>query len=126
MSDLSDCTKCKVACQNNPSGVDTRSCMQAKCPQCIGPNPSTLGVCANQSTFNKSFHNAIKWTNKKEQGPVWVQWIAFCIYILLALWALMLVSKMPAGNDRKIHYMFALVFPPIYIISYYVGMSSNA
>jgi hypothetical protein len=80
-----------------------------------------MSVCDDQDTFNKSFRSAVKYVEKKEKPGKTVMTIAVIIYVFFTVWALMLASRMPSGEKTE-HTMFALLFSPAYIISYYIGM----
>lgn len=83
-------------------------------------------VCDNQSDFNMAFKKAVKYNNdqymKKNKG--WV--IAYSvILIIFIVWALILVSRMNGGDNRVLHYVFAFLFSPIYVLSHYLNASEN-
>lgn len=113
---MSSCEQCKADCMKT-SNVNISSCMNQKCPQCTNGGD----VCTNQNTFNRAFRNAIKNMVKKDEQSTTSQVIFVLVYMFLIVWALMLASRMPSGNAKSMHYMFAIIAPPIYIISYYVG-----
>lgn len=122
MSDLSDCTKCHAKCMG-ASGISLESCMKMNCPQCLSSGPS--GVCANQKTFDHAFRKAIKYNNMKNKPKAWSQWVMIAILFIFIVWAFMVVSKLPSGPSRVMHYFLALVAAPFYLIAYYVGMPSK-
>ena len=76
-------------------------------------------VCQNQDTFNQSVNQAIKYVDKKNMPSKTVQIIALVIFFVILLWALMLASK--SGMDTTLHYVLAMVFSPVYILSYYLA-----
>jgi uncharacterized membrane protein YvbJ len=76
-------------------------------------------VCQNQDTFNQSVNQAIKYVDKKNMPSKTVQIIALVIFFVILLWALMLASK--SGMDKTLHYVLAMVFSPVYILSYYLA-----
>ena len=122
MSDLSDCTKCRAKCMGI-SGISLESCMKMNCPQCLSPGPPPVsGVCANQKTFDHAFHKAIKYNNKKNEPKAWVQWVMIAILFIIIFWAFILVSNLPSGPTKVMHYVLALLAAPFYLIAYYVGM----
>jgi len=79
-----------------------------------------MSLCQNQDNFNVAVDKAIKYQRKKEMNRT-VFLIGLVIYVLLASWAVMLASKISNPVERHEHIMFGLLFPPAYIISYYVG-----
>lgn len=78
-------------------------------------------VCQNQDTFNKSMRQAIKYTEKQDRPKAIVEIIALAIYMIFVVWALLLASKVSDVEGRKIHFVLAMLFSPIYIISYYIN-----
>ena len=79
-------------------------------------------VCNTQDSFNDAFKKAVKYTNKKNTPSKTVQLIIFLIAIALIFWALMLASRVNVPSDQKVmHFVLALVFSPVYIISYYLS-----
>ena len=78
-------------------------------------------VCDNQNKFNKSFREAVKYVEKKDKSGKIVMIIAVAIYVIFTVWALILSARMP-DNEKTEHMMFALLFSPAYVISYYVGI----
>jgi hypothetical protein len=83
---------------------------------------SGANVCNTQDDFNVAFNKAIKQNNKdamKKAGP-WV-YVYIVLYLVFFVWALLLAMQNPAGPSRIVHLVFAMVFSPIYVISYYLG-----
>lgn len=120
---MSDCQTCHDNAMSQTSGLSANSYMQLHCPQCLtpSPKPSSPGVCASQRTFNKAFRKAVKNYDKKEQPSNAVMLIVLGVVLLFLVWALLLVAKMPAGTVRVEHYVLAIVFSPIYVLSHYLG-----
>lgn len=79
-------------------------------------------VCQNQDTFNQSMNQAIKYVDKKNRPSNAIQIIALAIFFVLLLWSLMLASK--SGMDKTLHYVLAMLFSPVYILSYYLARMS--
>jgi Ca2+/Na+ antiporter len=86
-------------------------------------------VCQNQESFNDAFQQAINTYPKKEydqltstqKTSIMIQRI---IYIVLGLifivWAVMLAQK---SNDKTLHTLLAIIFSPLYILSYYISIT---
>jgi len=79
-----------------------------------------MSVCQNQDTFNKSFHEAIKYVEKKNEPRKWVQVVVFLLLVVLITWALLLSMKV-SPSQRTLHIVLALVFSPVYIIAHYLN-----
>ena len=82
-----------------------------------------MSVCQNQDTFNQSLRQAIKYNEKQDRPKKVVQLILLAIYMIFIVWALLLASKVSDSDGRKLHFVLALLFSPVYIISYYLGNS---
>lgn len=80
-----------------------------------------MSVCQNQDTFNQSLRQAIKYNEKQDRPKKLVQLILLAIYMIFIVWALLLASKVSDVEGRKLHFVLAMVFSPIYIIAYYLG-----
>lgn len=78
-------------------------------------------VCQDQDVFNKAVRKALKYTEKKEKPKGWVSIVSMAIYILFMFWALVLAMKVSTPSTKTLHYVFAIVFSPIYVIAYYLG-----
>lgn len=79
-------------------------------------------VCQSQDVFNTSMRDALKYVAKQEKPKKRAQLVMLAIWVLIILWALILASKVRDVEGRKMHYVLALVFSPVYILSYYLGM----
>lgn len=76
-------------------------------------------VCQNQDTFNQSLSQAVKYMEKKDRPSKAVQLVLLAVFFILLLWALLLASK--SGMDKTLHYVLAMLFSPVYILSYYLS-----
>ena len=88
-----------------------------------------VNVCQNQDSFNNAFQQALNEYPKKEydqltspqKTSIMIQRI---IYIVLGLifivWAVMLAQK---SNDKTLHTLLAIIFSPLYILSYYISIT---
>ena len=84
-------------------------------------------VCQNQDSFNDAFQQAVNTYPKKEydqltsaqKTSIMIQRI---IYVILGLvfivWAVILAQK---SNDKTLHTLLAVIFSPIYVLSYYIS-----
>jgi cytochrome c oxidase subunit IV len=50
-------------------------------------------------------------------------WAEICsvIWLIFMVWALVLAMKIHTGPKRIEHLVFALLFPPIYVLAYYIS-----
>lgn len=83
-------------------------------------------VCENQETFNKAVDEALReYTDNETPNPT-ARSIALSIaYILLILlflvWAVYLVSTEKKSDERVIHFLYAIILSPIYVLSHYLN-----
>jgi bacteriorhodopsin len=83
-------------------------------------------VCDNQDDFNIAFQKAVKQDAKdrmKNNKP-WI-FAYTSLWLVFFVWALLLAMRVQPGPSKVVHLVFALVFSPIYVISYYFGMLSE-
>jgi hypothetical protein len=83
-------------------------------------------VCDDQDSFNQAFHQAIKYNEKqmiKDAGP-WF-WVYLGLWVIFFFWAICLAMRVPPGNNRIEHLVFAMLFSPFYVIAYYISGMSN-
>ena len=78
-------------------------------------------VCQDQNTFNVSVRDALKYVRKQDLPKKSAQLIMLGIWVLAILWALLLASRVRDVEGRKMHFVLAMAFPPVYILSYYLG-----
>mgnify|MGYP003515370022 FL=1 len=87
----------------------------------INENYTGANVCNTQDDFNVAFHKAIKQNNKdneKKYKP-WM-YVYITVWMILFVWALILAMQVSPGANRIVHLVFAMVFSPVYVISYYL------
>lgn len=79
-------------------------------------------VCDTQDDFNIALKKAVKYTEKdmieKAKPAIYVYLI---IWTMLAFWGVILAMKIADKDTRVIHLVFALIAPPVYIISRYLA-----
>lgn len=77
----------------------------------------------DQADYNQAFRNALKYNAKEniKKSRPWL-WVYAILYIILFTWAIILAMKIPAGPNRTVHLVLALVFAPAYVVAYYMGM----
>ncbi len=82
-------------------------------------------VCDNQDDFNMAIRKAIRHNNKEniEKAKPWLYTYSV-IWMIFLIWSVVLVMKMAPNSDRVIHLVFAIVFSPAYVLSYYLGALS--
>jgi hypothetical protein len=83
-----------------------------------------MSVCANQDAFNQAFQQAVKYNDKKDRPKMWIRLVYLGLYIVFIVWALLLASKVQNVDERKEHFLFALLFGPVYVLAYYLGMQN--
>ena len=85
-----------------------------------------MSICHSQNDFNVAFEKAVKYTNNnynRKLSPI--QILTALVYVIIIVWALLLAMSVKDPNVKVIHLVFALIFPPVYIISYYVGIAGK-
>lgn len=76
-------------------------------------------VCNNQKDFNIALRHAINAENSR--GDKASLFLYVVILFIMIVWAISIAMKMPPSSDRIMHLVFAMLFSPIYIISYYLS-----
>ena len=117
------CTStCTTQCTKNGTLDQTcfGNCVYA-CPQdptCLKNCPVDCAAgCASIIKINPTIQSSIKFD--KQQTRVWVYII---LYFIFLVWAVILALKVSSGSERTKHLLFAVVFSPIYVLLYYIGM----
>lgn len=79
-----------------------------------------VDVCQDQVTFNHAFKNAVHAYNKSymEENQTYLT-VVMIVWLLLTVWAVMLAARIRDPNERIEHIIFAVLFPPLYIVAYY-------
>lgn len=81
-----------------------------------------LNICGNQGNFNVAVRRALKFNQKVEMKQNKKFMIAsLVIGLILLLWAVNLVKKIPDSIMRREHMVFAILFSPVYILAYYLS-----
>lgn len=95
---------------------------QQNCKQ-NGSKPAKVEYppCTNQHSFNHAFRKALKYERKKNSPSKTALVAMLLVWLLFLAWAVMLAAKMPNNENKKLHYVLAIVFSPVYVISYYFG-----
>ena len=106
-----DCAKCRSDCAGKSN------CLKEKCPNC---SAGTMGICANQSQFNTTIKDAMKYNMQESQPGNVVAVIIGTIWLVILFWALILVSRLPPGINKKEHYLFAFLVSPVYVFAHYL------
>ena len=80
-------------------------------------------VCDNQNDFNKAFDKALKQNNKdsRKKNKPWVS-VLMVILLIFTVWAIVLAMQVERGEKRIMHFIFAFLFSPVYVFSYYLTM----
>ncbi len=77
-------------------------------------------ICKDQDQFNKSFHKAVKYTAKKNEPKTWVTIVLIGLWLLFAIWAIMLAMRVPNARGKTMHIFLSILASPIYILSFYL------
>lgn len=81
-----------------------------------------MSVCANQDTFNSALETAIEKAREKNRKDNMVaNSVMGALYLILLVWAVILAMRISDENTRILHMILAVLFPPLYVISYYIG-----
>lgn len=75
-------------------------------------------ICDSQDSFNVALRSGLKYNsdeNLNEAKP-WL-YVYVVLWVIFLLWAMMLAMQVPAGSERVLHVVFAIVFSPIYVIA---------
>jgi len=80
-------------------------------------------VCDSQDDFNVAFKKALKQNNKDamKKAQPWI-YVYTTIWMIFFVWALVLAMQISPGPNRLLHLVLAMVFSPVYVISYYLGI----
>ncbi len=79
-------------------------------------------VCDNQNEFNDAFRQAVKYNRKEVQKNLKpLNAVYAVLYLIFLFWAVSLALKVPHGQRRVMHVMFALIFPPAYVLAHYLA-----
>lgn len=71
-------------------------------------------VCGNQETFSTS--------SEKEEKNNTALYVLYTLSIIVFLvWAVYLVSREEKSDERVIHFLYAIILSPIYVLSYYLN-----
>ena len=100
--------------------------MQAKAENSRNVASVSNGVCSDQDTFNNAVYTALKDLDKEEMDKhkSWRN-VHVIIWMVFFLWAVFLAMKVNNGPEKIEHLLFAMVFSPIYVLAYYLGMFSS-
>lgn len=84
-------------------------------------------VCDNQGDFNIAFRKALEHNTREtyKKSKPWL-YVSLVLWVVFFVWAVMLGMQVPAGPNRILHLVFAMMFSPVYVISYYLmGMKEH-
>jgi hypothetical protein len=77
-------------------------------------------VCQDQESMNKAIKKTIIQSIRENRPSQSSMTFSLIIMILLIFFSVSLALRVPP-NVRQIHVMFAIIFSPFYIISYYIN-----
>jgi hypothetical protein len=88
--------------------------------------PLNMNICGSQDNFNHAFDKAVRYTEKENLKKVkpWV-YVSATLWLVFFVWALLLAMQVEAGQNRLVHLVLAMVFSPVYVLSYYIGVVSD-
>lgn len=83
-------------------------------------------VCGNQADFNIAFRKAVKndIEQKMDKAGAWL-YVSAVVLLIFLVWAILLAMQVPPGPERVEHLVFAIVFSPIYVLAYYLGVMGD-
>jgi hypothetical protein len=86
----------------------------------------TDNVCQDQADFNEAVHRAVKYNRKREinDSKPWI-YVYIVVWFIFLIWAIMLAMQIQNSTEKVEHLVFAMVFPPVYVLSHYLGMMSS-
>ena len=80
-----------------------------------------MSVCNNQQDFESALKSASRYVRDEEKPPSNTMKVVCIVYLIIGVWALLLALRVPSGTKRIEHIVFALIFPPAYIVAHYLG-----
>ena len=87
---------------------------------------SKINICSDQKSYNKAFRNALNNYNLSETECKTdicrvKNTVLSIIVLVFYLWALLLASKVKDREHRILHFVFAILTGPMYVLSYYIS-----
>jgi len=82
---------------------------------------TATSVCSDPKAFASALKRASKYVRKEEEPSRSVKVAFIAMYVIVAVWALILALKIAPKDELVKHLALALIFPPVYIISYYLA-----
>lgn len=88
-------------------------------------------LCKSQDAFNEIHYEAIKYAREKDQEelskpPLFMYTSIYgIIHLIFLFWGIMLAIRSQPPANRVVHITLAIVFSPIYVLSYFIGMLGN-
>lgn len=79
-----------------------------------------MSVCSDQKKFSNALNHASKYIEKEQEPNHLSRIICISMYVIFVIWSLVLALKVQKNNQIK-HIALAVIFPPAYIIAYYLG-----
>lgn len=79
-------------------------------------------VCDNQGDFNMAFRKAIEHNDKEnmKKAKPWM-YVYAVLWAVFLIWGIFLAMQVTPGHERIEHLVFAILFSPVYVLSYYLG-----
>jgi hypothetical protein len=85
-----------------------------------------MSVCDNQDKFNDAVYNAVEYTNKRQVESVQKGVVFYMLlHVMFLFWAVMLALRHVNKDDRVVHLTLAVLFSPVYVLSYYISHRKN-
>lgn len=82
-------------------------------------------VCENQEIFNAAVREALENYKKEEEKTTKNSIALYVLYtlsiIVFLVWAVYLVTREKKSDERVIHFLYAIILSPIYVLSYYLN-----
>jgi len=80
----------------------------------------STNVCADQATYDAAFQHAVDRYQNRPQSRTMA--VLSVIMLFFTIWAVLLAMKVKDKEQRILHFIFAFLLGPIYVICYYSSM----
>jgi hypothetical protein len=85
-----------------------------------------MSVCKDQDTFNDAVKKALDNFVEEEQPRLTKSSLTMIIIysmtvLLFLVWAIYLVRYEKKSDERTLHFLYAIILSPIYVLSYYLN-----
>jgi hypothetical protein len=78
-------------------------------------------ICDNQQDFNIGMYKAVKQYRHDKTKKMSSAFYSYgTVWMIFFIWAIILSFKQQ-GSSRTVHFLFAILFSPAYVIAYYLS-----